>query len=520
MGIAKRHAKGSKSLESLFARAGGSPRAEQDDGETTQAEESTADNTLSYSSVVAPAEGNETVSSPDYDADEPRVQGDSDSDPEGLGIHPGTGGSSKANLEEGEELESPSDPVEPCQEEALPTPKGPIARNAYMGDDLVEHPCFGRRGETDVWCGMCGQLAHKDRVQILNKCAGTWKCNKCNARCVQLHAKFGQWPPSEFKDMDKEEIHAFWSSLKDSKFDKPAALEQFAVEAVSKVREKFEESKAGSDFLPLRVWETKGFDAKMIEDTTEPHNKKWHPNMGWTYRVPIESLYKGLTVKELRTELLERKAKAKALKQEKPEGKEVGQKEKKRAKHESEEAEGTTSEKEETNNSQSSDDDSSSSSDKKKKKKSKKNKAKKNQKDKKDKRNKRAEKDASEEEKARKKEEAMRKREIELRATKEKKEAHRVATLMLEKTSAVKVQLEEALGSKLIGRVAQFARKDAQDSLKAIVDFHERARACLAQTGPNPSFTAEDVKATAASAKRRCMFLMDLLRSTAKHLEA
>ena len=380
MVVAARHARGSASLSNIFARARDSQPLEQDEGETTHGEESVASTKRDQCTEVPDGQVPEDVFGfvPDFDEDACAVQSGTDTDQEGLGDHPATdqegiGEKDRAEAEEPrEEAENKTDfGAQGGHAEAEATPqKAEEAPETTTEGNLLEYPTFGHRGETDVWCGMCGQLADKDRVQILNKCAGTWKCNKCNARCVQLHAKFGQWPPKEFKDMDKEEIHAFWSSLKDSKFDKPAALEQFAVEAVSKVREKFEESKAGSDFLPLRVWETKGFDAKMIEDTTEPHNKKWHPNMGWTYRVPIESLYKGLTVKELRTELLERKAKAKALKQEKPEGKEVGQKEKKRAKHESEEAEGTTSEKEETNNSQSSDDDSSSSSDKKKKKKS------------------------------------------------------------------------------------------------------------------------------------------------------
>ena len=532
MVVAARHARGSASLSNIFARARDSQPLEQDEGETTHGEESVASTKRDQCTEVPDGQVPEDVFGfvPDFDEDACAVQSGTDTDQEGLGDHPATdqegiGEKDRAEAEEPrEEAENKTDfGAQGGHAEAEATPqKAEEAPETTTEGNLLEYPTFGHRGETDVWCGMCGQLAHKDRVQILNKCAGTWKCSKCNTRSVQLHKKFGQWPPTEFKDMDKDELTEFWATLKDNKFDKPSRREQFAAEAVSRMREKFEETKAGSEYLPLTVWAQRGFDTTMIEETTEPHNKKWHKNLGWTYRIPIESLFKGITVKELKSELLERKSKAKARKEaitiKEDEALASGEKDKKRAKKESEEAEGSTSEKEESNSSQNSDDDSSSSSDKKKKKKHKKSKAKKDKKDGKNKKEKDKKKELSEKEKNRKKEEAMRKREIELRAMKEKKEAQRVATLMLEKTSAVKVQLEEALGSKIITRVAQFARKDAQDSLKAIVDFHEQAKACLAQKGPNPSFNAEDVKATAASAKRRCMFLTDLLKSTQKHL--
>eukprot|EP00969_Alexandrium_andersonii_P069982 3088854-Alexandrium_andersonii.AAC.1 len=43
------------------------------------------------------------------------------------------------------------------------------------------------------------------KVQLTGKGQGSWKCNSCNTKHVQLSRLFGSWPPQDFKDFSAEE---------------------------------------------------------------------------------------------------------------------------------------------------------------------------------------------------------------------------------------------------------------------------------------------------------------------------
>jgi len=45
----------------------------------------------------------------------------------------------------------------------------------------------------------------------------------------------------------------------------------------------------GGEFLPLTVWETRGFDSRLIEAASDPSDVMEHPVLGITYRVSIVS---------------------------------------------------------------------------------------------------------------------------------------------------------------------------------------------------------------------------------------
>ena len=46
---------------------------------------------------------------------------------------------------------------------------------------------------------------------------------------------------------------------------------------------------AGGQFLPLSVWGNQGFDIDMIKSTTPKEDIKWNNQLGWCYRVVIQS---------------------------------------------------------------------------------------------------------------------------------------------------------------------------------------------------------------------------------------
>jgi len=56
------------------------------------------------------------------------------------------------------------------------------------------------------------------------------------------------------------------------------------------------------EFLPLAVWQSRGFDADRIKNNTAPHDCKFKPQIGWCYRVAIES--DSRTVTQSQTEIL------------------------------------------------------------------------------------------------------------------------------------------------------------------------------------------------------------------------
>ena len=46
-------------------------------------------------------------------------------------------------------------------------------------------------------------------------------------------------------------------------------------------------TKVNTEFLPLGVWQTRGFDIQMI---TAYNRKEWNDACGWTYAVPLKSI--------------------------------------------------------------------------------------------------------------------------------------------------------------------------------------------------------------------------------------
>ena len=136
-----------------------------------------------------------------------------------------------------------------------------------------------------VFCTKCRQEVQVFRAQLHAKSAGTWKCNACNVRIVQLHRAFGSWPPPEFRDLNEDDQAVFYKNAHSLlSCDKVVNLATAVLERI--FTQRFIESSGGS-YLPLSVYAREGYDAKQIQK--ECKDTMIHPVLGLCYRVAIFS---------------------------------------------------------------------------------------------------------------------------------------------------------------------------------------------------------------------------------------
>ena len=107
-----------------------------------------------------------------------------------------------------------------------------------------------------------------------------------------LSRMVGSWPTEDFKDLAVEVQQAFFASIADkSKAEMRGMLEEL-FERIEKKEYNFSE---GGQFLPLSVWERKGFDVGSIETKSGPEDIREHPVLGKMYRVRVHSLIRSST---------------------------------------------------------------------------------------------------------------------------------------------------------------------------------------------------------------------------------
>ena len=131
----------------------------------------------------------------------------------------------------------------------------------------------------DVFCSVCGAQCDLTSVRTKSKQAGTWQCKACDTTFVQL-CRMGADPtdaPQEFFAAAREK------GMKETK----ELWEQFS----NKFKQRTDIYEHGGKFLPLSVWEKKGFPIDVIEKGSRPEDVEPHIMFGRVYRVPVK--YKG-----------------------------------------------------------------------------------------------------------------------------------------------------------------------------------------------------------------------------------
>ena len=117
--------------------------------------------------------------------------------------------------------------------------------------------------------------------------SGPWSvCKRCNCKRSTLSQLFGYWPVDLFTALPEQQQIAFWRAETKNRFDIQNAL----VKEVVDQREEEQRTSVGGTYLPLDVWEQRGFDVAKIKaqckDTEE------HPILGTTYNVNLKTVTK------------------------------------------------------------------------------------------------------------------------------------------------------------------------------------------------------------------------------------
>jgi hypothetical protein len=120
--------------------------------------------------------------------------------------------------------------------------------------------------------------------RIISKNAGAWRCNGCSKKAVQLRRAFGTWPTSDFSLLGQEQRQSFMAAVADLSGPESVAK---CTELILGKETHGEYYIDGGEFLPLSVWERRGFDITRIAEFSLPMDKRSDRVLGDTYRVKI-----------------------------------------------------------------------------------------------------------------------------------------------------------------------------------------------------------------------------------------
>ena len=164
-----------------------------------------------------------------------------------------------------------------------PSPR-PIPRPAQLPVVGLEVPTMARQ-DKKIFCSKCKTEVDPLRAQITGKSSGSWRCNVCNTRIVQLNRAFGEWPPAEFHLLSDTEQSDFYKKVK-ACINSKKLIEETEICLERVYIEKHSLGCVGK-YLPLSVYEKKGYDIDDIQRNCK--DIKEHPVLGQTYRVGVIS---------------------------------------------------------------------------------------------------------------------------------------------------------------------------------------------------------------------------------------
>ena len=136
-----------------------------------------------------------------------------------------------------------------------------------------------------LFCSTCKMHRPYGNCRLTAKKEGPkFKCAYCSTTTTQLYRGFGSWPPAAWSKVPEVEQARFYS-MASTMSGKAVIDEALAlIETYHKEEHFYEE---GGAFLPLSVWDRKGFDINLIQLHSKDEDKQTHPVLGATFRVKI-----------------------------------------------------------------------------------------------------------------------------------------------------------------------------------------------------------------------------------------
>ena len=139
----------------------------------------------------------------------------------------------------------------------------------------------------EVYCVTCGGYTHFMRARQLSKMKMTWRCSICDTQINAIYRKHGRGGISSImQNIDEVRRQEFFRSLHGMSEGDIAVTCNRLFDEFTYQEDFYEE---GGSFLPLGVWERKGYDAKAIEAKTLPCDVQDHPVLGTCYRVKLRT---------------------------------------------------------------------------------------------------------------------------------------------------------------------------------------------------------------------------------------
>ena len=145
---------------------------------------------------------------------------------------------------------------------------------------------FPVRQET-VFCNWCGLPAETATFRVTSKQCQKVKCSRCHATFSKMSRANGRWPTPEFLSLSDETQLDFYAEA--SKLSKSKDVVKLMDIKLEMFKTKAFTWALGGAFLPLNVWQTKGFDSGRIERTTKDEDIQENEQVGTCYRVRLFS---------------------------------------------------------------------------------------------------------------------------------------------------------------------------------------------------------------------------------------
>ncbi len=137
-----------------------------------------------------------------------------------------------------------------------------------------------------VMCGTCGLQVCENDVQIIGTRKKVYKCNKCNALQSRLNRLFGKQGAlaKDWAQLSAEQKQEFMKAS-------GSAAGPELLEAVTSFTRELTSSLVGTnlgDYLPLSVYENRGYSAEALKGIKANAPKLWDPVLcEWTYQLMV-----------------------------------------------------------------------------------------------------------------------------------------------------------------------------------------------------------------------------------------
>ena len=193
---------------------------------------------------------------------------------------------------------------------AGPTPAGqpPAAAGPLQVNRNASVQDVGLFPDPTVLCSTCGGFAVLSKMRLASKGAGTWECRTCMVKIVTLRREFGKWPITQFATMSLAEKQAFMKDIAGKNISEIRAIIETKFRKIAQHGTYYDYE---GEFLPLSVWQTRGYDVELIRTMAPSSDRKMHPFLGELFRiVTIKTGQKGYEGTENSEEMSKRPKKA------------------------------------------------------------------------------------------------------------------------------------------------------------------------------------------------------------------